>query len=73
MVEIAHLRDRLPARVQVAALAERHQLFHHRAQVLGLRQRGRDLLVLDQRLRTCWRTSPCDAPSVRLNLRWVLP
>src|SRR5580700_12229533 len=47
--EIAHLRDRLAARVQVAALAERDQLFDDRAQILRLGQRRRDLLVLDQR------------------------
>ena len=41
----------MPAGVQVAALAERHQLLDHRAKVLGLRQGGRDLLVLDERLR----------------------
>jgi hypothetical protein len=35
--------------VQVAALAERDQLFDDRTQVLGLGQRGDDLLVLDQR------------------------
>src|SRR5215469_9675754 len=35
--------------MQAAALAKRDQLFHHRTQVLRLRQRGNDLLVLDQR------------------------
>jgi hypothetical protein len=43
------LRDRLAAGVQTAALAERDQLLHDRTQVLGFRQRRRDLLVLDQR------------------------
>ena len=41
--------DRLAAGMQVAALAERHQLLDHRPQLLRLRQRGHDLLVLDQR------------------------
>src|SRR5262249_23028562 len=49
--DIAHLGDRLPARVQIAALAERDQLLDDRAQVLRLRQGGDDLLVLDQRRR----------------------
>ena len=35
--------------MQPAALAQGHQLLDDRAQVLGLRQRGDDLLVLDQR------------------------
>src|SRR5580693_10647124 len=47
--EVAHLRDRLAARMQVAALAERDELLDDRAQILRLRQRRRDLLVLDQR------------------------
>src|SRR4029077_402497 len=47
--EIAHLRDRLAAGVQVAALAESDKLLHDRAQILRLRQRRSDLLVLDQR------------------------
>ena len=37
--------------MQVAALAERDQLLDDRTQVLGLRQGGDDLLVLDQRSR----------------------
>src|SRR5262249_41498366 len=41
--------DRLAPRMQVAALAERDQLLDDRTQVLRLRQRGGDLLVLDQR------------------------
>jgi hypothetical protein len=43
------LRDCLPAGMQPAALAERDELLHHRPQILRLRQRGDDLLVLDQR------------------------
>src|SRR4051812_4010807 len=43
---IADLRDYLAAGVQVAALAERHQLLDDRTQVLRLRQGGDDLLVL---------------------------
>jgi hypothetical protein len=35
--------------MQVAALAERDELLHHRAKLFGLGQRGGDLLVLDQR------------------------
>jgi hypothetical protein len=35
--------------VQVAALAEGDELLHHRAKLLGLGQRGGDLLMLDQR------------------------
>src|SRR6202040_2684683 len=49
LVEVAHLRDRLPAHGETALLAERDQLFHDRAQLLRLWQRGDDLLVLDQR------------------------
>src|ERR1700737_3644966 len=49
LIEVAHLADRLPAHGETALLAERHQLFHDRAQFLRLRQRGDDLLVLDQR------------------------
>ena len=47
--DVAHLRDRLAAGVQVAALAERDELLHDRAQLLRLGQGGGDLLVLDQR------------------------
>src|SRR5580698_3392057 len=47
--EVAHLRDRLAARMQVAALAERDQLLDDRTQILRLGQRRGDLLVLDQR------------------------
>ena len=49
LLEIAHLADRLTAHREPALLAERHQLLHDRAQFLRLRQRGDDLLVLDQR------------------------
>src|SRR6516162_355401 len=49
--DVAHLRDRLAARVQVATLAERDQFLDDRPQVLRLRQRGHDLLVLDERRR----------------------
>src|SRR5262249_35106740 len=49
--DVAHLGDRLTAGVEVAALAERHQFLDDRTQVLRLRQRGHDLLVLDQRRR----------------------
>src|SRR5262245_46457384 len=47
--DVADLGDGLAPRVQIAALAQRDELFHDRAQILGLRQRGDDLLVLDQR------------------------
>ena len=50
-IGVAQARDGEAAGVQIAALAERHQFFDHRTKVLGLRQRGRDLLVLDERLR----------------------
>ena len=46
---VADLRDRLAARMQVAALAERDQLLDDRAEILGLRQGRDDLLMLDQR------------------------
>src|SRR2546423_10038770 len=46
--QVADLRDRLPASVEVSALAQRDELLDHRAQILRLRQRGDDLLVLDQ-------------------------
>ena len=36
--------------MQVAALAQRDELVDHRAQFLGLWQRGDDLLVLDERV-----------------------
>src|SRR5262249_23744209 len=48
---VAHLRDRLAARMQIAALAECDQFLDDRPQVLRLRQRGHDLLVLDERRR----------------------
>src|SRR3954447_4620305 len=48
---VAQLGERLAARMQVAALRKRHQLLDDRTQVLRLRQRGDDLLVLDQRRR----------------------
>src|SRR5205807_8850560 len=41
--------DRLAARMQIAFLGQRDQLLDDRTQVLGLGQRGGDLLVLDQR------------------------
>src|SRR5947209_13120739 len=44
---ILELGDRLPARVQPAALTERNQPLDDRAQVLSLRQSRADLLVLD--------------------------
>ena len=47
---VAQARDGDAAGVQVAALAERDQLLDDRAKVLGLRQGGGDLLVLDERL-----------------------
>src|SRR6478736_9650137 len=40
--DVADLRDRLAAGVQVAALAERNQLLDDGAQLLSLRQRGGD-------------------------------
>src|SRR4029078_5402304 len=46
---VADLRDGLPASMQIAALAERDELLDHGAKLLGIRQRGGDLLVLDQR------------------------
>jgi hypothetical protein len=49
LVEVAHLGDRLAAHREAALLAERDQLLDDRPQFLGLRQRGDDLLVLDQR------------------------
>src|SRR2546423_1826133 len=45
---IAQLGGRLAARMQVAPFGERDQLLDDRTQVLRLRQRGDDLLVLDQ-------------------------
>jgi len=48
---VLDLRDRLTARMQIAALAEGDQLFHDGPQVLRLRQRRGDLLVLDEGLR----------------------
>src|SRR4029077_6131390 len=36
------------ALVQIPALVDRDRLFHDRTQILGLGQRGDDLLVLDQ-------------------------
>src|SRR6266699_6106214 len=46
--DVANLRHRLPARMQVTAFAERDKLLDHRPQILGLRQGSDDLLVLDQ-------------------------
>src|SRR5215813_9096578 len=48
-LDVAHLTDRLTAHRKAALLAERDQLLHDRAQFLGFRQRGDDLLMLDQR------------------------
>src|SRR6202035_664495 len=48
--DILDLSDGLAPRMQIAALAERDQLLDDRAQILFLRQRGDDLLVLDERL-----------------------
>src|SRR5262249_21588141 len=42
-------RDRLAARMEPAALAQRDELLDDRAQVLRLGEGRRDLLVLDQR------------------------
>src|SRR6185295_15487525 len=44
-------RQRLAAGMQAPALAERDQLLDDRAQILGLGQRGGNLLVLDERRR----------------------
>src|SRR6202035_5278441 len=49
-IGVAQPRYRDAARVQIPLLAERHQLLDHRTQILGLGERGDDLLVLDQRL-----------------------
>src|SRR5215208_7069351 len=49
LVLVAHLGDRLAAHRQPALLAEGDQLLDDRTQFLRLRQRGDDLLVLDQR------------------------
>src|SRR5918996_1580282 len=46
---VASLGDQEPARVQIAPLAQGDQLLDQRPQLLGLGQRGLDLLVLDQR------------------------
>src|SRR5262245_13909255 len=35
-VDVAHFRDRLPASVEIAALAERNQLLDDRTEILGL-------------------------------------
>src|SRR3984893_12959214 len=48
--ELLELTEGLAARMQIAALAERGQLLDDGAQILCLRQRGDDLLVLDERL-----------------------
>src|SRR6202012_2793745 len=45
---VAQIRNRLAAGVQIAALAEGDQLLGHRTKVLGLRQDGLDLLMLQQ-------------------------
>src|SRR5689334_5801406 len=45
LVLVADLRDRLAAGVQIAALAQRHELLDDRPELLGLGQRGHDLLV----------------------------
>src|SRR6266545_5158770 len=49
LVLVAHLGDRLAAHGEPTLLAEGDQLLDDRAQFLRLRQRGDDLLVLDQR------------------------
>src|SRR5215213_10181696 len=49
LILVAHLGDRLPAHGQPTLLAEGDQLLDDRTQFLRLRQRGDDLLVLDQR------------------------
>src|SRR6185437_9590867 len=48
LLDVTDLADRLAARMQVAALGQRHQLLDEGPQLLGLRQGGDDLLVLDQ-------------------------
>jgi hypothetical protein len=48
---VADLRDRLAAGMQIAALAERDELFDDRTNFLGLRQGGHDLLMFDERSR----------------------
>src|SRR6185312_1762008 len=48
-VGVAQEANRLAASVQATLLAERDQLLDDRTQVLRLVQRGRDLLVLDER------------------------
>src|SRR5262249_58508262 len=47
--DIANFRNRSPARMKPASFAQGDQLFHDWAQILCLRQRRRDLLMLDQR------------------------
>src|SRR5262245_20509545 len=51
LVDVAQLGDGLAAQRKAALLAEGEQLLDDRAKLLGLRQRGDDLLVLDQRSR----------------------
>jgi len=46
--DIADLRDRLAPGMEVAALAEGDQLLDNGSQILRLRERGDDLLMLDQ-------------------------
>src|ERR1700722_9029802 len=48
LIDIAPLGAPLAAHGEPALLAERHELLDDRTQFLGLRQRGNDLLVLDQ-------------------------
>ena len=55
---VAHARGGEPARVEVAALGQRDVLVDHALQVLGLGQRGDDLLVPDEATPPCWRTWP---------------
>src|SRR5262245_12336526 len=45
---VADLRDRETARVEIAPLAESHELLDDRTEILRLRQRGDDLLMADQ-------------------------
>jgi hypothetical protein len=45
---VTQLGDGLAAGVQITALSQRHEFLDDRPQVLGLGQRGGDLLMLDQ-------------------------
>src|SRR5216683_2821463 len=50
-LRVLQRRDRLPACMQAAALAQGHKLLDDATQLLGFRQRGADLLVLQKRMR----------------------